>query len=205
MNTTLRLVSAEPGLSRYASLAQALRTRVVAAEWPPGSALPAESQLASEHGVALGTMRRALALLVEQGFIERIHGKAHEVNYGLIPGVIYTRPELASVGKTEEQLKAEGVPYKAGSFPFAANGRAVAMIEPAGFVKVLAHAETDRILGMHLVGANVSELVHEGVLTMEFSGSADDLARICHAHPSLSEVVHDAAMAVSKRAIHKAN
>ena len=89
--------------------------------------------------------------------------------------------------------------------PFAANGRAVAMIEPAGFVKILAHAETDRILGMHLVGANVSELVHEGVLTMEFSGSADDLARICHAHPSLSEVVHDAAMAVSKRAIHKAN
>jgi len=82
---------------------------------------------------------------------------------------------------------------------------AVAMIEPAGFVKILAHAETDRILGMHLVGANVSELVHEGVLTMEFSGSADDLARICHAHPSLSEVVHDAAMAVSKRAIHKAN
>jgi len=97
------------------------------------------------------------------------------------------------------------VPYKTGSFPFAAVGRAVAMAEPAGLVKVIAHAETDRVLGLHLVGVNVSELVHEGVLTMEFSGSADDLARICHAHPTLSEAIHDAAMAVSKRAIHKAN
>ena len=106
---------------------------------------------------------------------------------------------------SEEQLKAEGVPYKAGSFPFAAVGRAVAMAEPAGFVKVIAHAETDRVLGMHLVGVNVSELVHEGVLAMEFHGSAEDLARICHAHPTLSEAIHDAAMAVDKRAIHKAN
>ena len=150
-------------------------------------------------------------MLAHKGFeegiavAELIAGLPGHVNMDTIPWVIYTEPELAWVGKTEEQLKAEGIPYKAGSFPFAANGRAVAMIEPAGFVKVLAHAETDRILGMHLVGANVSELVHEGVLTMEFSGSADDLARICHAHPSLSEVVHDAAMAVSKRAIHKAN
>ena len=136
---------------------------------------------------------------------ERIAGQHGHVNFDTVPWVIYTSPEIAWVGKTEQQLKAEGVPYKAGSFPFAANGRAVAMSEPAGFVKVLAHAETDRVLGMHLVGVNVSELVHEGVLTMEFSGSADDLARICHAHPSLSEVVHDAAMAVSKRAIHKAN
>ncbi|KAA8996836.1 dihydrolipoyl dehydrogenase [Stenotrophomonas cyclobalanopsidis] len=150
-------------------------------------------------------------MLAHKGFeegiavAELIAGLPGHVNFDTIPWVIYTEPELAWVGKTEAQLKAEGVPYKAGSFPFAANGRAVAMIEPAGFVKILAHAETDRILGMHLVGANVSELVHEGVLTMEFSGSADDLARICHAHPSLSEVVHDAAMAVSKRAIHKAN
>ncbi|WP_256643021.1 dihydrolipoyl dehydrogenase [Stenotrophomonas sp. 9(2022)] len=150
-------------------------------------------------------------MLAHKGFeegiavAELIAGLPGHVNFDTIPWVIYTEPELAWVGKTEQQLKAEGIPYKAGSFPFAANGRAVAMIEPAGFVKVLAHAETDRILGMHLVGANVSELVHEGVLTMEFSGSADDLARICHAHPSLSEVVHDAAMAVSKRAIHKAN
>ena len=150
-------------------------------------------------------------MLAHKGFeegvavAELIAGLPGHVNFDTIPWVIYTEPELAWVGKTEAQLKAEGIPYKAGSFPFAANGRAVAMVEPAGFVKVLAHAETDRVLGMHLVGANVSELVHEGVLTMEFSGSADDLARICHAHPSLSEVIHDAAMAVSKRAIHKAN
>ncbi len=150
-------------------------------------------------------------MLAHKGFeegiavAELIAGLPGHVNFDTIPWVIYTEPELAWVGKTEQQLKEEGIPYKAGSFPFAANGRAVAMVEPAGFVKVLAHAETDRVLGMHLVGANVSELVHEGVLTMEFKGSADDLARICHAHPSLSEVVHDAAMAVDKRAIHKAN
>ncbi|KRG67421.1 dihydrolipoamide dehydrogenase [Stenotrophomonas terrae] len=150
-------------------------------------------------------------MLAHKGFeegvavAELIAGLPGHVNFDTIPWVIYTEPELAWVGKTEAQLKAEGIPYKAGSFPFAANGRAVAMVEPAGFVKVLAHAETDRVLGMHLVGANVSELVHEGVLTMEFSGSSDDLARICHAHPSLSEAVHDAAMAVTKRAIHKVN
>ncbi|NYZ64123.1 dihydrolipoyl dehydrogenase [Luteimonas deserti] len=150
-------------------------------------------------------------MLAHKGFeegvavAELIAGLPGHVNFDTIPWVIYTEPEIAWVGKTEQQLKAEGIPYKAGSFPFAANGRAVAMSEPAGFVKVIAHAETDRVLGMHLVGANVSELVHEGVLTMEFSGSADDLARICHAHPSLSEVVHDAAMAVDKRSIHKAN
>ena len=150
-------------------------------------------------------------MLAHKGFeegiavAELIAGLPGHVNFDTIPNVIYTEPEVAWVGKTEEQLKAEGIPYKAGSFPFAAVGRAVAMAEPAGFVKVLAHAETDRILGMHLVGANVSELVHEGVLAMEFKGSADDLARICHAHPSLSEAVHDAAMAVDKRAIHKAN
>ena len=150
-------------------------------------------------------------MLAHKGFeegiavAELIAGLPGHVNFDTIPWVIYTEPEIAWVGKTEQQLKEEGIPYKAGSFPFAANGRAVAMVEPAGFVKVLAHAETDRVLGMHLVGANVSELVHEGVLTMEFKGSADDLARICHAHPSLSEAVHDAAMAVDKRAIHKAN
>ena len=150
-------------------------------------------------------------MLAHKGFeegiavAELIGGLPGHVNFDTIPWVIYTEPEIAWVGKTEQQLKEAGVPYKAGSFPFAANGRAVAMLEPAGFVKILAHAETDRVLGMHLVGANVSELVHEGVLTMEFSGSADDLARICHAHPSLSEVIHDAAMAVDKRAIHKAN
>ena len=150
-------------------------------------------------------------MLAHKGFeegiavAELIAGLPGHVNFDTIPWVIYTSPEIAWVGKTEQQLKAEGVAYKAGSFPFAAVGRAVAMAEPTGFVKVIADAETDRVLGMHLVGANVSELVHEGVLTMEFKGSADDLARICHAHPSLSEAVHDAAMAVHKRAIHKAN
>jgi dihydrolipoamide dehydrogenase len=150
-------------------------------------------------------------MLAHKGFeegiavAELIAGLPGHVNYDTIPWVIYTEPEIAWVGRTEEQLKADGVAYKSGSFPFAAVGRAVAMAEPAGFVKVLADAETDTILGMHLVGANVSELVHEGVVSMEFKGSADDLARICHAHPSLSEAVHDAAMAVHKRAIHKAN
>jgi len=150
-------------------------------------------------------------MLAHKGFeegiavAELIAGLPGHVNFDTIPWVIYTEPEIAWVGKTEEQLKAEGVPYKTGTFPFAAVGRAVAMAEPAGFVKVIAHEETDTVLGMHLVGANVSELVHEGVLTMEFKGSADDLARICHAHPSMSEAVHDAAMAVHKRAIHKVN
>ncbi|MDQ3205250.1 MAG: dihydrolipoyl dehydrogenase [Pseudomonadota bacterium] len=150
-------------------------------------------------------------MLAHKGFeegiavAELIAGLPGHVNLDTIPWVIYTEPEIAWVGQTEEQLKAAGTPYKTGSFPFAALGRAVAMGEPAGFVKVIAHAETDRVLGMHLVGVGVSELVHEGVLTMEFNGSADDLARIVHAHPTLSEAVHDAAMAVDKRAIHKAN
>ncbi|RRN57283.1 dihydrolipoyl dehydrogenase [Pseudoxanthomonas sp. SGNA-20] len=150
-------------------------------------------------------------MLAHKGFeegiavAELIAGLPGHVNFDTIPYVIYTSPEIAWVGKTEQQLKAEGVPYKAGSFPFAAVGRAVAMAEATGFVKVLAHAETDRVLGLHIIGPNASELVHEGVLTMEFSGSAEDLARICHAHPTLSEAIHDAAMAVDKRAIHKAN
>ena len=150
-------------------------------------------------------------MLAHKGFeegiavAELIAGLPGHVSFDTVTWVIYTEPEIAWVGKTEEQLKAEGVPYKTGTFPFAAVGRAVAMAEPAGFVKVIAHEETDTVLGMHLVGANVSELVHEGVLTMEFKGSADDLARICHAHPSMSEAVHDAAMAVHKRAIHKVN
>jgi dihydrolipoamide dehydrogenase len=150
-------------------------------------------------------------MLAHKGFeegiavAELIAGLPGHVNLDTVPWVIYTEPEIAWVGKTEQQLKAEGTPYKTGSFPFAAIGRAVAMGEPAGFVKVIAHEETDRILGMHLVGVGVSELVHEGVLAMEFHGSAEDLARICHAHPTLSEAIHDAAMAVDKRAIHKAN
>ncbi|MFI4888682.1 MAG: dihydrolipoyl dehydrogenase [Burkholderiales bacterium] len=150
-------------------------------------------------------------MLAHKGFeegmavAEIIAGKAGHVNMDTIPWVIYTEPEIAWVGRTEAQCKAENIPYKTGSFPFAAVGRAVAMNEPAGFVKIIAHAETDRILGAHLVGANVSELVAECVVAMEFKGSSEDLARIVHAHPTLSEAVHEAAMSVDKRAIHKAN
>jgi dihydrolipoamide dehydrogenase len=151
---------------------------------------PMLAHKASEEGIAVA---------------ERIAGLPGHVDFNTVPWVIYTEPEIAWVGRTEAQCKADGIPYKTGSFPFAAIGRAVAMNETAGMVKVIAHAETDRILGMHLVGPNVSELVHEGVVAMEFKGSAEDLARICHAHPTLSEAVHEAALAVDKRAIHKAN
>ena len=136
---------------------------------------------------------------------ELIAGKAGHVDYGVIPWVIYTEPEIAWAGKTEQQCKDEGIPYKTGNFPFAANGRAVAMNEPAGLVKVIAHADTDRILGVHMCGPVVSELIAEAVVTMEFKGSSEDLARIVHAHPTLSEVVHEAALSVDKRALNKAN
>ncbi|HEX7338953.1 MAG TPA: dihydrolipoyl dehydrogenase [Rhodanobacteraceae bacterium] len=136
---------------------------------------------------------------------ELIAGKAGHMDYDIIPSVVYTEPEIAWVGKTEQQLKDEGVPYKTGSFPFSANGRAVAMNEAIGQVKIIAHAETDRILGVHMVGPVVSEMLHEGVVAMEFKGAAEDLARIIHAHPALSEVVHEAALSVDKRSIHKAN
>ncbi|UPG88544.1 dihydrolipoyl dehydrogenase [Luteibacter aegosomaticola] len=136
---------------------------------------------------------------------ELIAGKPGHVNLDTVPWVIYTEPEIAWVGKTEEQLKEEGIPYKTGAFPFAANGRAVAMNEGIGQVKMIAHAETDRILGVHMVGPVVSELIHECVVAMEFKGSSEDLARIVHAHPALSEVVHEAALSVDKRAIHKGN
>jgi len=151
------------------------------------------------------------AMLAHKGFeegmavAELIAGKAGHVNYDTIPWVIYTEPEIAWAGKTEEELKAANVPYKTGSFPFAAVGRAVAMNETAGQVKVIAHAETDRILGVHMVGPGVSELIAEAVVAMEFHGSAEDLARIVHAHPTLSEAVHEAALSVDKRAIHKVN
>jgi dihydrolipoamide dehydrogenase len=136
---------------------------------------------------------------------ELIAGKAGHINLETIPWVIYPEPEIAWVGQTEAQIKEAGIPYKTGSFPFAAIGRAVAMNETAGQVKVIAHAETDRILGVHMVGPAVSELIAEAVVTMEFKGASEDLARIVHAHPTLSEAVHEAALAVDKRAIHKAN
>jgi dihydrolipoamide dehydrogenase len=151
---------------------------------------PMLAHKASEEGIAVA---------------ELIAGLPGHVNLDTVPWVIYTEPEIAWVGKTERECAAAGIPTKVGTFPFAAIGRAVAMNEPAGLVKVVAHAETDRILGLHLCGANVSEMVHEGVVAMEFHGSAEDLARICHAHPTMSEAIHEAALAVDKRAIHKAN
>jgi dihydrolipoamide dehydrogenase len=136
---------------------------------------------------------------------ELIAGLPGHVNLDTIPWVIYTEPEIAWVGKTEKELKDAGIPYRVGTFPFAAIGRAVAMNETAGQVKMLAHAETDRILGVHMVGPVVSELIAECVVAMEFKGSSEDLARIVHAHPTLSEAVHEAALSVDKRAIHKGN
>lgn len=136
---------------------------------------------------------------------ERIAGGTPHLDLDTVPWVIYTEPEVAWVGKTEQQLKDEGIPYRSGSFPFAATGRALAMGEPAGMVKMLAHAETDRLLGVHIVGANASELIAEAVVTMEFSGSSEDLARIVHAHPTMSEAVHEAALSVDGRAIHRVN
>jgi dihydrolipoamide dehydrogenase len=133
---------------------------------------------------------------------ERIAGQSGRVNLDTIPWVIYTAPEIAWVGKTEQQLKAEGAAYRAGQVPFSHNGRAMGQDETAGFVKILADAKTDRILGIHIIGSHASEMIAEAVMAMEFGASAEDIARICHAHPSLSEVVHEAALAVDKRALH---
>jgi dihydrolipoamide dehydrogenase len=133
---------------------------------------------------------------------ELLAGQAGHVNYDTIPGVVYTFPEVASVGRTEEELKSAGVNYKAGKFPFMANGRAKANQQTEGFVKVLADAVTDRVLGVHIIGPAAGELIHECAVLMEFGGSSEDLARTCHAHPTLSEAVKEAAMAVEGRAIH---
>jgi dihydrolipoamide dehydrogenase len=133
---------------------------------------------------------------------EILAGKAGHVNYDVIPGVVYTMPEVASVGKTEEELKDAGVAYKVGKFPMTANGRARAMNRVDGFVKVLADAATDRVLGVHIISAGAGDLIHEAAVLMEFGGSSEDLARTCHAHPTLSEAVKEAAMGVEKRSIH---
>ncbi|HEY5719491.1 MAG TPA: dihydrolipoyl dehydrogenase [Gammaproteobacteria bacterium] len=135
---------------------------------------------------------------------ETIAGQATVLNHDTIPSVIYTMPEIAWVGKNEQQLKAAGIAYRAGSFPFAANGRARAMEQGAGMVKIIADARTDKILGGHIVGPAASELIAEVVLAMEFGASAEDLARTIHAHPTLSESVHEAALAVDGRALHRA-
>jgi len=133
---------------------------------------------------------------------ERIAGQHGHVNFGTIPWVIYTSPEIAWVGKTEQQLKAEGVAYKAGQFPFLANGRARALGDTTGFVKIIADAASDEILGVHIIGPMASELIAEAVMAMEFKASSEDIARICHAHPSLSESTKEAALAVDKRTLN---
>ena len=133
---------------------------------------------------------------------ERIAGKKPHVDFNTVPWVIYTAPEIAWVGKTEQQLKAEGVEYRAGSFPFSANGRARALGESAGLVKFLAHAQTDEILGVHVMGPFAGELIAEAVVAMEFRGSSEDIGMICHAHPTLSEAMKEAALAVDKRALN---
>ena len=148
---------------------------------------PMLAHKAMEEGVALA---------------EQLAGHWGHVNYDVIPGVVYTAPEVASVGKTEEQLKADGVEYNSGKFPFTANGRAKANKTTDGFVKILADKKTDRILGVHIIGANAGEMIQEAVVAMEFAGSSEDIARMCFAHPTLSEAVKEAALAVTGSPIH---
>ncbi len=133
---------------------------------------------------------------------ELLAGQKGHVNYDVIPGVVYTSPEIAVVGKSEEDLKAAGVAYNVGKFPFMANSRARAMRKSDGFVKVIADARTDRVLGVHIVGFGAGEMIHEAAVLMEFGGSAEDLARTCHAHPTMSEAVKEAALGVAKRSLH---
>ena len=133
---------------------------------------------------------------------EILAGQAGHVNYDAIPSVVYTQPEVASVGKTEEELKAAGIEYKAGKFPFTANGRARAMLHTDGFVKILADKTTDRVLGVHILGYGAGEMIHEATVLMEFGGSSEDLARTTHAHPTMSEAVREAALATFAKPIH---
>jgi dihydrolipoamide dehydrogenase len=133
---------------------------------------------------------------------EILAGQAGHVNYDVIPGVVYTFPEIASVGKTEEELKEKGVAYNAGKFPFTANGRAKANQQTEGFVKILADAKNDRVLGVHIIGSDAGNMIAEAAVAMEFGASSEDIARTCHAHPTLPEAVKEAALAVAKRAIH---
>jgi dihydrolipoamide dehydrogenase len=159
------------------------------------------------HIFAIGDVVRGPMLAhkgEEEGVMvaELIAGQKAHVNYDAIPWVIYTAPEIAWCGKTEQQLQSENVPYRTGSFPFSINGRALGQDETTGFVKVLAHARTDEILGVHIINAQASELISEAVVAMEFRASSEDIARITHAHPSLSEVIREAALAVDKRALN---
>ena len=162
------------------------------------------------HVYAVGDIVRGPMLAhkgSEEGVMvaERIAGKAVQMNYDCVPSVVYTHPEVASVGKTEEQLKADGVEFKAGTFPFVASGRALAANDSDGMVKILADAETDRILGCHIVGPSAADLVQQIVIAMEFGSSAEDIALMVFGHPTLSEAVHEAALAVDGHAIHIAN
>ena len=160
--------------------------------WAVGDCVrgPMLAHKASEEGIAVAEM---------------IAGQPAHIHFDTVPWVVYTDPEIAWVGKTEQELEKEGTEYKSGSFPFAATGRGLALGNAAGMVKVLADAQTDALLGVHIVGPQASELIAECVVAMEFHGSAEDLARIVHAHPTLSEAVHEAALSVDKRAIHRVN
>ncbi len=160
--------------------------------WAIGDAVrgPMLAHKSSEEGMAVA---------------ERIAGGKPHINLNVVPWVIYTSPEIAWVGSTENELKTAGSDIRTGSFPFAATGRARAMEEPTGFIKMIADARTDQLLGVHMIGPHVSELINECVLAMEYQASSEDLARTIHAHPSLSEAIHEAALAVDKRAIHRVN
>jgi len=133
---------------------------------------------------------------------EILAGQAGHVNYDVIPNVVYTYPEIATVGKSEEELKEAGIAYRAGKFPFTANSRARVNLTPEGFVKILADVSTDRVLGVHIVSADAGNMIAEAAMAMEFGASSEDIARTCHAHPTLSEAVKEAALAVDKRPIH---
>jgi dihydrolipoamide dehydrogenase len=133
---------------------------------------------------------------------ELLVGKAGHVNYDVIPNVVYTYPEIASVGKTEEELKTAGVAYNVGKFPFTANARAKVNLTTEGFVKILADAKTDRVLGVHILGPDAGNMIGEAAVAMEFGASSEDIARTCHAHPTLTEAIKEAALAVDKRAIN---
>jgi dihydrolipoamide dehydrogenase len=148
---------------------------------------PMLAHKASEEGVAVA---------------ERIAGQAGHVNYQVIPWVIYTWPEIAWVGMTEQELEKNGIDYKVGTFPFIANSRARATGDTSGMVKILADSQSDRVLGVHILGPNASELISEAVLAMEFDASSEDIARTIHGHPSLSEAIHEAALDVDNRALH---
>ena len=136
--------------------------------------------------------------------VERIAGIHAHFNYDCIPAIVYTHPEIATVGKTEEQLKQAGIEYRKGVGPYGANGRARTLGDIEGRVKILADAKTDRVLGVHIIGARAGDLIAEASIAMEYGASSEDIARSCHAHPTLAEVVHEAALAVDGRAIHSA-